>query len=46
MSFNTFQNGFQQIINHIYTTPLLGQDMTLGQFLSGVLQVWIQFSFS
>ena len=27
-------------------TPLLGQDMTQGQFLSRVLQVWIQFSFS
>ena len=24
------------IINHIYPTPPLGQDMTLGQFLSGV----------
>ena len=28
-------------------TPPLGQDMTQGQILSGVLQVWIQsFSFS
>ena len=25
----------------IYPTPPLGQDMTQGQFLSGVLQVWI-----
>ena len=24
---------------HIYPTPLLGQDMTQGQFLSGVSQV-------
>ena len=28
--------------DHIYPTPLLGQDMTQGQFLSGVWQVWIQ----
>ena len=28
--------------NHIYPTPPLGQDMTQGQFLSGVSQVWIQ----
>ena len=28
--------------NHIYPTPPLGQDMTQGQFLSGVQQVWIQ----
>ena len=27
---------------HIYPTPPLGQDMTQGQFLSGVKQVWIQ----
>ena len=27
---------------HIYPTPPLGQDMTQGQFLSGVQQVWIQ----
>ena len=27
-------------------TPPLEQDMTQGQFLSGVYQVWIQFSFS
>ena len=26
----------------IYPTPPLGQDMTQGQFLSGVQQVWIQ----
>ena len=26
----------------ILSTPPLGQDMTQGQFLSGVLQVWIQ----
>ena len=26
----------------IYPTPPLGQDMTQGQFLSGVWQVWIQ----
>ena len=26
-------------INHIYPTPPLGQDMTQGQFLSGVYQV-------
>ena len=28
--------------NPIYPTPPLGQDMTQGQFLSGVYQVWIQ----
>ena len=28
--------------NHIYPNPPLGQDMTQGQFLSGVYQVWIQ----
>ena len=28
--------------DHIYPTAPLGQDMTQGQFLSGVLQVWIQ----
>ena len=28
--------------NHIYPTPPLGKDMTQGQFLSGVSQVWIQ----
>ena len=32
-----------QVVNyHIYPTPPLGQDMTQGQFLSGVYQVWIQ----
>ena len=25
-----------QFLNHIYPTPPLGQDMTQGQFLSGV----------
>ena len=30
------------LTNPIYPTPLLGQDMTQGQFLSGVYQVWIQ----
>ena len=29
-------------LNHIYQPPPLGQDMTQGQFLSGVSQVWIQ----
>ena len=30
------------ILIHIYPTPPLGQDMTQGQFLSGVQPVWIQ----
>ena len=41
ISFDT--NALEKGMNiHIYPTPPLGQDMTQGQFLSGVEQVWIQ----
>ena len=33
---------FCQLVVTYLPTPPLGQDMTQGQFLSGVLQVWIQ----
>ena len=36
------KNLFKIINDTIYPTPPLGQDMTQGQFLSGVLQVSIQ----
>ena len=36
-----------EIVYHIYPTPPLGQDMTQGQFLSGVLTgLNSEFSFS
>ena len=44
---NTVYIFTQNVFIHIYPTPPLWQDMTQGQFLSGVWQVWIQsFSFS
>ena len=39
----SFKTAFpKEIPDHIYPTPLLEQDMTQGQFLSRVYQVWIE----
>ena len=40
--FKSWVKLFIILFNHIYPTPPLGQDMTKGQFLCRVLQVWIQ----
>ena len=32
----SYPKSFKNTVNHIYPTPPLGQDMTQGQFLSGV----------
>ena len=39
---NSNEKNNTKMFVHIYPTPPLGQDMTRGQFLSGVDQVWFQ----